>query len=353
MTARILMLAYCFGFISQANASTEIHFDAGFAEAVLEDVCSDKTINRDALLKSEVVVDMVSHFAQFRDYFTLEAYVDARQLAAKCEKTERDIFRFNEVIDRRVALSEEVSELKASSGAISSAISDMLAPYTPSDLQYNGRATIMIGTPSCGGWSKGPDFYLDLPCISGDATGLQYLIAHESYHGTQERFMPRPQDGDLMQKLLSEILREGSATAIADFSEIEGGPYTKLSQDTLSKNERRMDDNFALMDLAVGYLKAHPNKDSYSFINNIGLSGQFDAPFYSVGATIFNALEMHDGREALMCLLSQVPSHVFARYHQLKENKVVADEWPSLGPDLASVIGTRVLPAEYQECLSN
>lgn len=353
MTIRLLTVVLYIGITGQTNASVSIHFDTEFAEGVLEDVCSDRIIDRDALLKSPEVENMVSHFAQFRDYFTPTAYVEARQRAAKCEKAERDIFRFNDVIDRRKALVAEVAEFKRGASPISQKISSLVGPYAPRGLNYSGRAILMIGTPSCGGWSKGSDFFVDLPCITGDPIGLQYLIAHESYHGIQDMFMPSPNEGDLVQKLLSEVIREGSATAIADFSEIEGGHYSKKSQETLNKNKRRMGDNFALLEMAISYLRSQPNDTSYAFVNNIGLSGQFDAPFYSVGAAIVSALEEHDGRQALVCLLSLAPSSVFARYHELNAVGPADAQFRSLGPDLASVITARVQRSDYETCLAD
>lgn len=348
MLLRLIPAFFLFALSSNAFATIEIKFQTDVAEQVLADVCSNEAINETDIRNSDAIQNMLAHFAQFRDYFTLDAYIEARQQAAFCQKAERDIFRFNELIDRKQELLTEVQQFSRQSTDISDQISAMLRPYTPRNLDYSGNATIMVGTPSCGGWSVGPDFYVDLPCISNDPNGLQYLIAHESYHGIQDAFIPKPVEDDWLGKLLSETLREGSATAIADFSTIDGGQYTQLSQSALKKNARRLHDNYALLDMAAGYLRSHPNETAYASVNNIGLSGQFDAPFYSVGANIVQAIEKQYGRDVLVCLLAKSPEHIFALYGALSDGR---SEMPSLGPDLAALIAEKKAKASISECL--
>lgn len=306
-----------------AMADISVTVDVSFAEDVLVDVCSGTQIDEVGLRRSATVKNMLAHFSQFRDYFTMDAYMDSRQKAANCVRADRDIFRFNDVIDNKQALLTEISVMKAAQANYSDDISSMLAPYVPNGVSYDGRATIAIGTPSCGGWSKGPDFYIDLPCIRDDQQGLQYLIAHETYHGMQDKFMPEPEETDYLSRLFDAVAREGSATAIADFSLIEeGGSYTEKSKQSIQKNASRQQQNFDLLDMSVGYIMQAPTPGPYSAVNNIGLSGSYDAPFYAVGARVFKAVDSADGREALLCLLQKSPFSLFKRYTTLAAQKV-------------------------------
>ena len=332
-----------------ANAEMTVSLDTNFAESVLADVCSGNQINEASIRVSEPVIHMLAHFRQFRDFFTMDAYIAARQNAANCEKSERDIFRFNDVIDHKTQLIDEVSLMKNSQQDYSAKMTSMLAPYVPANITYSGRAIVAVGTPSCGGWSVSDDFYVDLPCISGDPVGLQYLFAHESYHGVQQKIMPLADKGDHLARLFSAVMREGSATAIADFSKIEdGGSYTLKSQQSIQRNAARRQQNFDLLDMAIAYLVKYANDDAYDFVNNIGLSGSFDAPFYVVGADIFNTIESVDGRDALRCLLQQPASVIISRYMDLSAEN---DDLPQFGITTKTVLNKAKAKSDAQ-CVS-
>lgn len=317
---RLAILGFLFA-ATPVQADTTVTLDISFAENVLADVCSGNQIDETAIRRSSTVANMLAHFGQFRDYFTMDAYLASRQQAAHCQKADRDIFRFNDVIDKKQALLAELATMKNTQQDYSHDLASMLTPFVPANIPYSGRATIAIGTPSCGGWSAGPDFYVDLPCIMGDAPGLLYLIAHESYHGIQDKFMPRPVKTNHVARLFSAVMREGSATAIADFSKITGGgSYTASSKQSIKRNAARSQQNFGLLDMAVAYIRYTSGAEAYDVANNIGLSGSFDAPYYAVGATIFNAVDEADGREVLLCLMQKPPKLIFKRYLMLAEH---------------------------------
>lgn len=328
---RQLIVALSFFFAaSPALAEARVALDVGFARQVLAEVCSGETIDREAIRNDPTVLQMLAHFSQFRDYFTMDAYIDARQQAANCTVPERDFYRFGGVIENRESLKALVDQLAASADGYSGAVSAMLSPYAPEGLAYSGRAVPVVGSPSCGGWSKGADFFVDLPCISGDPEGLKYLIAHESYHGMQDRFMWDTEGAAPVVKLLGEVLREGSATAFADFSEIENpGDYAALSQRVIKVNDRRTALNFELLDMAVQY--ALTLEGGYDAANNIGLSGAYDSPFYYVGVTMVRAVEAASGRERLLELLAAPPQEFFKHYEELTKADAAL---PSFGPVL-------------------
>tara|TARA_R110002096_G_scaffold280753_6_gene474886 strand:+ start:714 stop:1790 length:1077 start_codon:yes stop_codon:yes gene_type:complete len=330
--------------IPVAASEVGVKLDTSFAQSVLADVCSGTVIDEKAIRQSEDVKHMLAHFLQFRDYFTMDAYVAARQKAAMCEKNERDYFRFNEVLERRELLADEIEALSSAGAEFSKAVTVMLAPYMPPNMSYDGRAVVAVATPSCGGWSVGQDFFVDLPCIKGDTVGLQYLIAHESYHGMQNLFMPEVRGGGPFVELLAAIVREGTATAIADFSDVDSeGAYTKLSKRILDVNARRVQQNFDLLDMAVGYLQARPTAKGYEVVNNIGLSGSYDAPFYSVGALITETIEAKYDQKYLVCLMKTSPEFFFAAYLELQKQD---DTLPKLGGSIAKVIETRMAHKE-------
>ncbi len=62
-----------------------------------------------------------------------------------------------------------------------------------------------------------------------------------------------------------------------------------------------------------------PGKGGYGIADRIGLSGAFDSPFYSVGRTVFRAVESGAGLEGLLCLMRTSPAALFVLYTDLAE----------------------------------
>ncbi|WP_375201596.1 DUF5700 domain-containing putative Zn-dependent protease [Hyphococcus sp.] len=302
-------------FVSSAAPDIHVDFDTSFANAVLAEVCSDGDIDEAAIRASETAQIMVDHFHQFRDDFTMDAYVEARRAAANCETPERDIFRFAEVIERREELRAEITLLEDRREKIGDTIADMLNAYTPAGISFSGAAVVVTGSPSCGGWSRGAAFFVDLPCLKGDHDGLTYLAAHETYHAIQSRFMPGPSESNETLSIFSEIIREGTASVVADFSEIDtDGAYTQLSQQIIKTNNRRMDANFDLLNIAFFYLSNSGDEEASHKVKAIGLSGFFDSPFYAIGAGMTRIIDGAYGRDALLCLMAAPPEQFFLAY---------------------------------------
>jgi len=302
-------------FVSSATPDIHVDFDTSFASAVLEEVCSSGEIDETAIRSSETAQIMVDHFHQFRDDFTMDAYVEARRAAANCETPERDIFRFAEIIQRREELRAEIALLETRGKEIGDTIADMLSAYTPTEISFSGAAVVVTGSPSCGGWSKGSAFFVDMPCLKGDHDGLTYLAAHETYHAIQSSFMMAAPEGDGAPAIFSDIIREGTASVVADFSEIEtDGAYTQLSQRIIKTNDRRMDANFDLLNMAFFYLIKSGDKEASQKAETIGLSGFFDSPFYAIGAGMTRLIDSVYGRDALLCLMAAAPEQFFLAY---------------------------------------
>ncbi len=280
---------------------------------------------------------MLRHFSQFRSYFTIENYIAERRSAALCEKSQQNYFRFNQLVEEKDKIASFLNDVMTQRSP-SSEVTAMISPYAPANLSYEGTAMLMVGTPSCGGWSAGSTFYVDLPCISDDPKGLLYLIAHESYHGVQATFMQQTFTPNTPAELLNNVLREGSALHIASFSKIEGGGrYTELSREQEADNTRRLEQNFELLDMAVSYLQRYPGEQAYGAANNIGLSGSYGAPFYSVGAKIIETVSTSDSQAAVVCYLEKNPLALYVRYQEVAE---YSDQVPPLGRALQNYLAS-------------
>ncbi len=337
-------------FVSSAAPDIHVNLDTSFASAVLEEVCSKTGIDEDAIRASETAQIMVDHFHQFRDDFTMDAYVEARRAAANCETPERDIFRFGEVIERREELRADIALLETRGEEIGDTITDMLGAYTPAEISFAGAATVVTGSPSCGGWSRDAAFFVDLPCLKGDHDGLTYLAAHETYHAIQSRFMPEPPDSNEALSIFSEIIREGTASVVADFSEIEtNGAYTQLSQRVIKTNDRRMDANFDLLNMAFFYLSKSGDPEASQKTEAIGLSGFFDSPFYAIGAGMTRVIDSAYGRDALLCLMAATPEQFFLAYDRAAQETGETRLGPNV-MDAAKKNSTRKTAASAKAC---
>ncbi|WP_417460894.1 DUF5700 domain-containing putative Zn-dependent protease [Kordiimonas sp.] len=318
-------------------ARTEVSVDASNAQAILAEICSGTEISEQQIKNDTHIQTMLRHFSQFRSYFTMENYIAERRSAALCEKSQQNYFRFNQLVEEKDKIASFLNDVMTQRSP-SSEVTAMISPYAPANLSYEGTAMLMVGTPSCGGWSAGSTFYVDLPCISDDPKGLLYLIAHESYHGVQATFMQQTFTPNTPAELLNNVLREGSALHIASFSKIEGGGrYTELSREQEADNTRRLEQNFELLDMAVSYLQRHPGEQAYGAANNIGLSGSYGAPFYSVGAKIIETVSTSDSQAAVVCYLEKNPLALYVRYQEVAE---YSDQVPPLGRALQNYLAS-------------
>jgi len=195
-------------------------------------------------------------------------------------------------------------------------MSIMLRSLSPVDTVYDGTGVLTIGTPSCGGWSNGATFYVDVPCLDGDTQGTLLLIAHEVYHGVQDQFMgPADDQAPSVMRLFDTIIREGTALYLADFSRIEEpGRYSKLNQDVIKTNANRMAENFNLLEILAAHLQANDTPESYAKAYSIGASGLFDSPFYAIGDHMTETLVEHYGDKATVCVIQLPANHFFAAY---------------------------------------
>jgi hypothetical protein len=250
---------------------------------------------------------MLKHFSQFRDYFTLENYLKERQNAANCKHNKNNYFRFNQLIEERLSIAELVESI---SNNDTLQTQDMIRRYTPTGIGGSFSAKVMVGTPSCGGWSTQQSFYVDLPCIGHDKQGLTYLIAHETYHLVQNQFMPaKPKN--LLERFIYEMLQEGSAMVVANMEDVTSpGSYTELNIRQIRKNKSRQPLNWSLFNMLTLSLLDEDSESNWNTVYNIGFSGSFDAPMYSIGSIVFDSVTKDIGTNKILCWLEHQPMQV-------------------------------------------
>lgn len=331
-----------------------VQFKTDFSRALLDEVCSGRAIDEVDIRNSQVVIEMINHFGNLRSDFTIEAYVAARRAAANCETIAGDIFRFADVIQRRADLLTEIDDIAQSNGRLDRRATKMISALSPQDMNYNGEAVLMIGTPSCGGWSVQARFYVDVPCLKGDQEGLLFLAAHEIFHGIQDQFMGLSDDtAPAVIRLFDATIREGTAQNLADFTKIERpGAYAVLNQQNSKKNQRRMQENFDLLEVLSAYLAENDDPEAFSKAYTIGASGLFDSPLYAVGEEMTQLLRQHYGDQAVVCLMSLPPSYYFRAYDQLTSSRMDQGEIIRLGQEVITALNTsELIERKLRDCI--
>lgn len=205
-----------------------------------------------------------------------------------------------------------------------------LKEYSPQTVKLDVTVYLILGVVG-GGWTfdDSPNtFYIDFASMKGDYNGLSYLSTHELFHLVQYRFMKsnsKKHDNKVMY-LLDQMIREGSATYIADFSKISSsGSYIDFSKKEYERNFRRMETNFALFETILFQAK-HDSTVNIDLLYNIGLSGMYQSPLYYVGYHMIKLIEKYKGRKELIILLSQPPQKLILLYLQLCNTHKGKDE---------------------------
>ncbi|WP_417318840.1 DUF5700 domain-containing putative Zn-dependent protease [Emcibacter sp.] len=332
------MISICLlaGTLSPAHADITVRLDTSLARNVMADICSGRDIDEDAIRHNPAIRDMLTHFRKFRNYITMDNYLDARRKAAGCQKIDRDYFRFNDVMNNRQEINDLLDKLSETQAETSARVARMIAPFSPGDTDFSGSAVVAVGTPSCGGWAVGDDFYIDLPCIRDDPEGMTFLIAHETYHAVQNEFMPPAPENDPVRLIMFEAIREGAASTLADFNKVDSDArYSRASKRSLRINHHRMPLNFTLLEMAISHLGGNQDGERYKEVYNIGFSGSFDAPFYAIGQTVIGAVDEAFGRPHLVCRLETSPEVLFLDYLDLTKKDSAL---PALGPATRSEV---------------
>lgn len=205
-----------------------------------------------------------------------------------------------------------------------------LNEYSPKTIQMNATVYLVLGVIG-GGWTfddSPSSFYVDFSSMKGDYEGLSYLSTHELYHLVQYRFMKgiTKNTDDKVSYLLDQMIREGSATYIVDFSKASSsGAYINFSKKEYENNFRRMEINFALFENILFQAKYDPMVN-IDFLYDIGYSGLCQSPLYYVGYHMMKLIEKYNGKQALVSLLSQPPYKMILSYSELCDKYGSDDE---------------------------
>lgn len=217
---------------------------------------------------------------------------------------------------KKLLLEVTSKEIELTQAAVSK-----LEEYSPDGIELNANVHLIMGIIG-GGWTfdDSPNsFYIDFSSMKGDFKGLSYLSTHELYHLIQYRFMkdcPKNEENKVGY-LLDQIVKEGSATFVADFSKVSSsGAYIDFSKKEYENNFRRMKTNFELFEIILFQAKNNP-ATNIDALYDIGYSGRFQSPLYYVGYHIMKLIEKYKGKKALINLLSQLPETMILTYNEL------------------------------------
>lgn len=196
----------------------------------------------------------------------------------------------------------------------------LLEEYSPENIKIEATVYMILGITG-GGWTFDDDpnsFYVDFSSMKDDINGLTFLSAHELYHLIQYRFInPVPNKSKKVEYLLDQMLREGSATYVADFTKLNvSGSYVDFSKKDYERNFRRMESNFALFETLIYQAKNDP-LSKIDLLYNIGLSGMYQSPLYYVGYHMIKLIEKYNGRDGLIALLKKYPNELILAYNEL------------------------------------
>ncbi|MGB5818167.1 MAG: DUF5700 domain-containing putative Zn-dependent protease [Saonia sp.] len=254
---------------------------------------------------------------------SLEAVLKGVQL-------DKDPFMFNRILplipDARKLLAEVIEKEKE----LTQSSVSLLKEYSPENIKLNSTVYLVLGVVG-GGWTfdDNPNsFYVDFASMKGDYNGLSYLSTHELFHLVQYRFMKDfpEEDADKVKYLLDQMIREGSATYVADFSKVSSsGSYIDFSKKEYERNFRRMETNFALFE-AIIFQAKNDSSVNMNLLYNIGLSGMYQSPLYYVGYHMIKLIEKYNGRTELIALLSKSPEKLILTYVQLCDMHAGEDE---------------------------
>ncbi len=233
-----------------------------------------------------------------------------------------DPYMLYRVVPELETIRSFLEEIKQAEDQISTKAASMIASFTPDSVDFQATVYLVVGITG-GGWTFDDEpnaFYVDIRSLKGDMNGLIYLSAHELYHLVQDRFFTQNSSGLNVERLLSQTIREGSASYMADFSKAESkGDYTEFNQNIYKVNSRRIQSNFDWFDTVLFRL-ANDGSVEWESMYQLGLTGQYDSPLYFVGYEMMSVLDANLGREQFLELLGSAPMEVFRAYIDLVEN---------------------------------
>jgi hypothetical protein len=138
--------------------------------------------------------------------------------------------------------------------------------------------------------------------------------------------MPRAFESHYVARFLEEMVKEGSAMFVTDITQIDNpGDYTQKSLESVAKNRRRSELNLALFELLLTKLAVQPEDATWQRVYNIGFSGSYDAPMYSVGEHMVGSVIEKYGNAQYVEWLQTQPLTIVRKYAELTEQPWLLD----------------------------
>lgn len=271
----------------------------------------------------------IRKLASFFPEADASAFRQSLEAAVQGTPLEEDPFMFDRILPHIPDAKKLLAEISAKETELAQSSVSLLGQYSPKDISLDVNVYLVLGIVG-GGWTfdDEPDaFYVDLTYMKGDYLGVTYLSTHELYHLVQYQFMKEaPQkETNKAAYLLDQMVREGSATYVADFSRVEGsGFYIDFSKKEYTQNFRRMETNFALFETLLS--QAKESSLNIDLLYNIGLSGMYQSPLYYVGYHMMKLIEQYNGRQSLIDLLAQSPGKLVQTYIRLCDERAKSND---------------------------
>ena len=325
----VLMLV-CFSFSNLHGQEIHVHYDYAAVKKLIEifDKGRLSESDFDELIQLEATQAYLRKLAAFFSGIDEASFKKSLEAAATGHPLQNDRYMFERVLKAIPYAKELLSRVSTKEDELTKDATALLEQYTPEDTNLKVTVYMILGITG-GGWTFDDEpnsFYVDFSSFKDDIYGLTYLSAHELFHLIQYRFMqPSPSKSKKVEYVLDQMLREGSATYVADFTKISvPGYYVDFSKKEYQRNFRRMESNFALFESLIYQVK-NDATSNIDLIYNIGLSGMYQSPLYYVGYHMIKQIEKYSGREAVIALFKAAPKKMVLAYHELSIKYGVED----------------------------
>ncbi|MGB3464398.1 MAG: DUF5700 domain-containing putative Zn-dependent protease [Cyclobacteriaceae bacterium] len=345
MNLKNLLLVLCSCIICTLKAQEiNITYDYASAYKLIEIFDSKKLTDQDfkELLKLEGTQAYLKKVATFFPNISPETYKEALKAALNGNFPDNSPYMFKRLVPLLPETKKLLKQVSENQTVLTQNAVSKLKAYSPTAININATVYLTLGVIG-GGWTfdDNPNaFYVDLSSMKGDFLGLSYLSTHELYHLVQYRFMKEINKSDKVNYLLDQMIREGSATYVADFSKIEAsGSYIDFSKKEYQRNFRRLETNFVLFENLIFQAQNDKQADVES-LYNIGYSGMYQSPMYYVGYRIIKLVEKYHGRETLIHLMGKSPKQLFLAYVEAYKNHKEDDEFVPFSESMIRILNS-------------
>ncbi|WP_417462410.1 DUF5700 domain-containing putative Zn-dependent protease [Kordiimonas sp.] len=362
-----LALAFCAP-MSVSARDIKVTVDASYAEYLLDIVCTGNEVDEKFLRAYAPLQSQIEHHTSMSDKRNFNTFVTSLQAASKCEVPEKDVFRFEPIIEDKDKFETVVAFFKEQGPAIEAFVGETLAPYLPEDLEYEGDLILsVIGNP-CGGFAVSGRFYLALNCLTGsyqeDFETAKLISTHEIFHDMQHNFffekgmdfkdVTTPDEG--YRFLFQQLLMEGTAEYVADSRQITGSGFlSNLLKGFSDNGNSQMAQHIRTFGYAADIIGDYD--DWHTRLHDMfmmGFTGAGRQIFYYAGAGMARHMEATLGRASLVCVM-HLPAEQFVLAYQSaalsSPNEVAGPLSPAMIDIAKRMSDERTADLRYESCL--